>query len=732
MLAAPRRSGVCEPERWALGTSPRVTAVGTLPGAREWRDPGARMSLSKNLAFAAALTLFAAPSLARADEGMWTFDDFPSAAVKARYGVTIDQAWLDHVRGATLRLSMGCSASIVSASGLVLTNHHCVAACIQDLSSDGRDFLKDGFAAADRREERPCPGLQAEGLETLADVTATVAAATDGLTGEAVVRAKAAATARIESEACAGRADTHTCQVVSLYQGGASSLHVFRKYSDVRLVFAPELQTAFFGGDPDNFNFPRYNLDIAFLRLYVDGRPVATPTHLVWSAAAPREGEPVFVVGNPGATSRLLTADQLQTLRDVTLPQTLMQLSELRGRLIGFGRGDPDRARLADRELFGVENSLKVYFGQFQALSQPGFIAAKRAEDEAIRAKVAADPALRRRIGDPWADMAALQPELAALNARYTLLETRAGYGSPLFSYARRLVRAAEERQKPSVQRLGEYSDARLPLLEKELLDAKAAEPSLDAVRLEFWLTKVREYLGADAPETVALLDRDSPEALSAALARTTLGDAAVRQRLWTGGQAAIEASNDPLIRFVRTTDAVSRQARRDYEAKVTGPTARAAEQIAQARFAVLGASVYPDATFSPRISYGAVQGWTHQGKTVPAFTTFSGLWTRATGKPPYDLSPRWLAARDRLPGDTVFNISSSNDITGGNSGSPLINARGEVVGAAFDGNIHSLGGAFAYDGAINRTVSVSTAAATVALRTVYGQEALVGELLGR
>jgi hypothetical protein len=686
----------------------------------------------KSLALAAALTLVVAPTLARADEGMWTFDNFPAAAVKAKYGVTIDQAWLDNVRGASLRLSTGCSASIVSGQGLVLTNHHCVSDCVTDLSTSDKDYIKDGFIAADRREEKLCPGMQAEGLEAITDVTAQVAAATNGLTAEAFVRAKSAAVAKIESDACAGRTATHNCQVVSLYQGGQNKLYVFRKYSDVRIVFAPEFQTAFFGGDPDNFNFPRYDLDMAFVRLYENGRPVATPTHLRWSAAAPKEAEPVFVSGNPGATSRLLTADQLQVVRDVVMPQNMMQFSELRGRLIGFGRGDPERTRIATRELFGIENSFKVYVGQFQALSQPGAIAAKRAQDEAVRAKVKADPALFQRIGDPWADIAAIQADRVALNARYVLLEARAGYGSPLFGYARRLVRAAEERAKPSAQRLGEYSDARLPLMEKELLDAKPAEAELNALQLEFWLTKVREYLTADAPETVALLGRDSPEDLAVALSRTTLADPAVRERLWKGGAAAIAASDDPLIRFVRATDATSRAVRREYEAKVIGPTGRAAEKIAQARFAVLGSSVYPDATFSPRLSYGAVQGWTYQGRTVPAFTYLEGLWTRATGKPPFDLAPRWLAAKDKLPGDTVFDISSTNDIIGGNSGSPLINAKGEVVGAAFDGNIHSLGGAFAYDGTINRTVSSSTAAATVALKTVYGQDALVAELLAR
>jgi hypothetical protein len=686
--------------------------------------------LFRDLIPAIALTLAVVPALARADEGMWTYDNFPSAAVKAKYGVTVDQAWLDHVRAGSLRLSTGCSASIVSGQGLVLTNHHCVSDCVQDLSTADKDYIKDGFVSADRREERLCPGMQAEGLETISDVTGAIAAATADKTGEAFVRAKSAAVAKIESDACAGRTATHNCQVVSLYQGGQNKLYVFRKYSDVRIVFAPEFQTAFFGGDPDNFNFPRYDLDMAFVRLYENGKPVATPDHLRWSPDAPKQGEPVFVSGNPGTTNRLLTADQLQSLRDVVLPQTMIQFAELRGRLIEFGKIDAEHGRIANRELFGIENSFKVFNGQFQALSQPGALAAKRAQDEAVRVKVKADPALNARIGDPWADLAAVQADRVALNARYSLLEGRAGYLSPLFGYARKLVRAAQEREKPSPERLPEYSEARLPLLQKELLDAKPTDASLDNLLLEFWLLKVRETLTADAPETVALLGRESPEDLAKALSATKLGDPAQRERLWKGGMAAIRASDDPLIRFVLATDAASRQVRRDYEAKVTGPTGRAAEKIAQARFAVLGSSVYPDATFTPRLSYGAVEGWTYQGKTIPAFTYFSGLWTRATGKPPFDLAPRWLAARAKLPDNTVFDISSTNDIIGGNSGSPLINAKGEVVGAAFDGNIHSLGGAFAYDGTINRTVSASTAAATVALKAVYGQDALVAELL--
>ncbi len=669
-------------------------------------------------------------TLARADEGMWTYDNFPSAAVKAKYGVTIDQAWLDKVRGGTARLSIGCSSSIVSGQGLVLTNHHCVSDCAQDLSSADRDYIKLGYSVASRRDERQCPGMQADVLIAIADVTGTVGAATAGKSGQDFVKARDGAIAGIEQAGCAGKEAVQTCEVVTLYQGGQYKLYTYRKYTDVRLVFAPELATAFFGGDPDNFNFPRYDLDISFLRLYENGAPAATPGHLRWNPAPPIAGRPVFVAGNPGSTSRLLTVDQLNSLRDFVIPEGLLQLSEFRGRLIEFGKQGPEQARIADRGLFGVENGFKAFHGEFQALSEPGFLEAKARSDAALRARVAADPALAAKTGDAWGEIARAQTERAALNAPYSLLERRPGAGSQLFAYDRDLVRAAQERAKPNGERLPDYTDSRLPRLEKEVLDEKPVYPSLERLELEFWLTKVREVLTADAPETKAYLGADSPEDLAARLSASTLGDAKVRKALWDGGLAAVQASRDPLIAYVLATDPTARAVRKAWEERVSGPSDRAAERIAAARFAVYGTSVYPDATFTPRLSYGQVEGWTYRGRTIPPFTTFAGLWARATGKAPFELAPKWLAARGKLDDGTIFDFVSDNDIVGGNSGSPIINAKAEVMGAVFDGNILSLGGAFAFDDAVNRGVSVSTAAATEALRKVYGQEALVQELM--
>jgi hypothetical protein len=670
---------------------------------------------------AALLSLLAAPALA--DEGMWTFDAFPAAAVKAKYGATVDKAWLDRVQGSAVRLTSGCSASVVTGQGLVLTNHHCVSDCVQDMSAPGRDYMAEGYAAASRAEERRCPGMQAEILLSIEDVTRRIVAAGAGKTGRAFVQARDAEGAAIEKAACAGKEAVQRCQVIAFYQGGRFSLYTYRKYADVRLVFAPEFKTAFFGGDPDNFNFPRYDLDFSFIRLYDADKPAATPTHLTWSTQAPRPGEVVFVAGNPGSTQRLLTADQLETLRALALPWTLIRLSELRGRLIEFGKQGPEQARIADHVLFGVENSFKAQFGQLQALNSPGFIEARRAADAALKAKAGTAG------GDPWAEVAGVQKDYAALFWRNDFLERRGGGGSDLYSYARMLVRGAYERDKPAAERLPEYNDARLPLLEKELLDARPVEAPMEQLYLEFWLSKMRERLTVDAPEVRRILGKDSPEDMAKALAASRLADPALRKALWTGGRAAIDASDDPMIRFVLRTDADARAVRREWEARVSGPTERAQEQIAEARFKTLGASTYPDATFSLRLSYGAVEGWTEGDRKIEPFTRFSGLYQRATGKFPFDLAPRWIAAETKLDPGTVFDISSSNDIIGGNSGSPLIDARGRVVGAIFDGNIHSLGGAYGYDPALNRAVSASTAAVTEALLKVYGQPGLVREL---
>ncbi|MEK7429295.1 MAG: S46 family peptidase [Pseudomonadota bacterium] len=678
---------------------------------------------------AAAFAISAGPVFA--DEGMWTYDNFPTAKVNAEYGLKLDQKWLDRVQGASVRLTTGCSASLVSKSGLVFTNHHCVVECVQDISSDKTDFVKDGFAAATREEEKKCPGMQAEILASITDLTKQIQGATAGKTGQDFVKARDAAMASAEQAGCADDPLVR-CQVISLYRGGQFKLYKYRKYADVRLVFAPEFATAFFGGDPDNFNFPRFNLDVGFIRLYENGKPAVTPQHLTWVSRAPKEGEATFVSGNPGSTNRLMTIAQLETLRDLIIPVGQLQRSEIRGRLARFSEESPEHKRIATDPLFGVENSFKVFYGQQFALNDKAFMDAKRAQEAELKSKIAADPKLAAEIGDPWGEIAKAQSAYANNYLRYRQIEGGAAY-SNLYDYAETLVRAAQERAKPTADRLPEYADARLPLVQKQLLDAKPVDAALEEVYLGFWLSKTREYLTTDDVAVKALLGKESPEGLAKrSVAGSKLGDPAVRKALWDGGLAAIQASDDPMIALFLRNDPAARAVRKAWETEVAAPTDRAAERVARAKFAAYGDAAYPDATFSLRLSYGKVAGWTYRGTTIPATTNFAGLYERATGAEPYELAPRWVAAKGKVNPDTVYNFVTTNDIIGGNSGSPVVNAKGEVLGAAFDGNIHSLGGAFGYDGSINRTVVVATSAATEALSKVYGQTALVKELTGK
>ena len=677
---------------------------------------------SRALVFLTTVTL--PLSIAKADEGMWTFDAFPTSGMRANYGWAPDQAWLDRVRSAAVRLTGGCSASFVSDAGLILTNHHCVATCVEQNSTADNNILKTGFTAHTREEEKKCAGQQAEVVTSIRDVTPQVKAAVGSANGEAAVKARSAIVAQLEKVGCPDTARTR-CQVVSLYGGGQYKLYNYRKYSDVRLVWAPEAQAAQFGGDPDNFNFPRYSMDASFLRAYEDGKPVATPEHLEWSARAPVDGEATFVVGNPGSTQRLFTSEQLAFQRELVLPITVTTYSELRGRLIAAMESDPVKEREGVETLGGIENSLKVYIGRVKALNDPAFTGKLAAAEAQLKAKSAGNAA----IGNPWRDIA---KAMSAYRDFYVADRFSLPQGD-LFGYAMTLVRAAAERGKPNAERFPGYSDSQLPLVQKRLLDERPIYPWLDQLTMEWSLSKSREYLGADDSQTRLLLGKESPEGLSARLVSgTKLADPAVRKALWEGGQAAINASTDPMIVYARSLDANDRALQKRFDEQVDAPLTAAQAKLADARFAAYGDTVYPDATFTLRISYGKVAGWNERGQQVPTRTVIGGTFDRATGAAPFDLPPAFIANRAKIDGKTTYDFVTTNDIIGGNSGSPVIDRQGRVIGAAFDGNIHSLGGNYGYDGTINRTVVVSTEAVQEALEKIYPAPHLVAELQGK
>ncbi|GLK47225.1 dipeptidyl-peptidase [Brevundimonas intermedia] len=677
----------------------------------------------------AAVVALAAASSASAEEGMWTYDNFPIARANQALGTDIDQAFLDRVRLSSVKFG-GCSAGVISGQGLVMTNNHCVATCVANLSTPQVNYAETGFLPKSREEELKCPGATAEILTDISDVTERMHKAGSGLEGQAFTQARDAEAGRIESEAC-GNDPKIRCQVVSLYRGGQFKLYKYRKYSDVRLAWAPEDRAATFGGDLDNFSFPRFAIDAAFIRLYEDGQPVETPTHFAWNPNKPTEGEAVFISGNPGSTQRLLTMDQLTTIRDVVLPLDQLIASELRGRLIRYSEEGEEQAFVAMDPIVGLENTYKRGRGRMAALIDPAFMATKAAQETDFRARAAASGV------DPWSTLSTVQPVARELYPSMALLEGGTGLGttsvaggSQLFSYARTLVRGAQERAKPSDQRLPEFADSRLSGVESRLFAERPTYPELEQIRLEWWLSKTREWLTVDNPSVRTLLGKESPETLSARLvAGTTLADPAVRRALWTGGLAAVQASTDPMIQYALAIDADARAVRNAWETRVQAPTDRASEQLAAARFAAYGDAVYPDATGTLRLTYGQVEGSDVPGQRFGAFTTFAGLWDRATGAEPFAVAPKLLAAKDRIDPTAVMDMAVSTDTIGGSSGSPAINAKGEIIGANFDSTVLTQRNAYGYDRAVNRSVIVTTQAVTVALRDVYGMDHLVQEL---
>lgn len=667
---------------------------------------------------------------AHADEGMWLLDDFPSRKVQAAYGFAPGQTWLDRVRLGALRLGSGCSASLVSTHGLVMTNHHCVRDCIQDLSTPKDDYLAQGFFAPAEHDERRCPQLEANQLLAITDVTEQIRAATHGLEGPAFAKARKEEMARIEGACATGPAVR--CDVVTLFHGGRYQLYRYRRYQDVRLVFAPEFPMAAFGGYPDNFNFPRYGFDVAFLRVYDGDAPASTPDALRWAKQPAAEGDLVFVAGHPGGTERVQTVEQLAFQRDVALPWTLLRLAELRGVLLEFSKGNPELYRITRARIRTVENGLKALRGRHAYLANPAAFERKRAEDAALRTRVLADPALAARYGAAWDGIARALASERRLHAELRMMEASDAFASELFEMARLLVRAADELPKASEQRLREYSDARLPSLKQRILRPVPIPKEVERVTLSFGLRRLRDDLGADHPFVQKTLGKDAPEDLARALVDgTRLDDLTVREALWTGGKAAIEASTDPMIALARRVDADARAVRKAFEDEVEAPLAKYGELLHQAQVAVYGTSGYPDGTFTLRLSYGKIAGWEQDGRRVPAVTRFDGLYARGTGTFPFALAPSWLKARSLLDPKTPMNLATTNDIIGGNSGSPVLDRNAEVVGLIFDGNLPSLGGDYGYEAATNRAVALHGSAILEALDKVYGAQRVASEIRG-
>ena len=672
------------------------------------------------------LICVASPLMLHADEGMWTFNNFPSRTVGAKYGFAPSQQWLDHVRLSSLRIAEGCSASFISPHGLVMTNHHCVLGCVEQLSSAENNYVQNGFSAQTPAEERKCPTFELDQLMQITDVTSQVQGAIAGKSGSAAASALHAKEAELE-HSCGSNPRT-LCQVVSLYEGGIYNLYHYRRYNDVRLVFAPEMSVAQFGGDPDNFNFPRFDFDIGLVRVYDNGKPIDSPHYLKWSAQGSQAGELVFVSGNPGGTSRQLAVSQMAFERDINLPNFIPAVAERRGLLERFVAEGPERAREGNEDLFFDENTYKVVYGREQALLDPAFFETKVREEQQLRSKVDSDAQLAAD-KSAWNDIAQIQ------KVRANMFDQNFASGlfraSRLLSYGVTLVRAAQQRTLPNSERLPGYTDQALVRIKHDIAAPVPVYKDLDEMQLRWILSEARRQLGVGDPLVVKMLGEESPELLAQRLVSGThLDEVKVREDLYNGGESAMNASTDPMIVFVRGIEPDLLSAQKEYDARVEAPTRAAAARIAKARFAIYGTRVYPDATFTLRLSYGTVKGFTDaRGHLVEPYTTMGGLFHRATGAAPFLLPPSWVQAKPDLNLSTPMNLCTTNDIIGGNSGSPLINRDGEIVGLIFDGNIFSIGGDYGYDPVKNRAVAVDSRALLEGLSKVYHLNRIVAEI---
>jgi hypothetical protein len=677
---------------------------------------------------AAVATLAGAPA-AHADEGMWPFDMIPRERVQKEHGVTLSDAWLDHLRLASVRFNSGGSGSFVSPTGLVLTNHHVAADCISKVASSGADLMANGFRAIDGVPEMKCPDLELNVTVAIQDVTDEVRAAkSPGMSDADANVAMKGAMSRIEKR-CAD-ASGKRCDVVTLYAGGKYALTTYEKYTDVRLVFAPERPIAFFGGDPENFTYPRFDYDLAIFRVYgADGAPIKPASFLTWNEAGPKEGDTVFVSGHPGSTGRLETVSELASDRDVLIPARLSLLRDFAAALSLYGSTGAEEKRQAGAELFHVKNSEKALTGFETGLKDPALQKKKGAEESSLQAKIAADPALAKEYGSVFADVAALKPKVASLYERYLLLdwgEESRWQPSVLLKVARELVRLPVERALPNDKRLRDYRETNFESLKLHLLSGAPVYGGVEAVLVRVWLEHVVKTLGAKDPLVATVLAGRTPaRAAQEIVAESKLFDVYARKSLLDGGADAVARSTDPMIVLARAIDAESRAVKKRWDDEVEGPMRLLGAKVAQGTFAVNGTNAAPDATFTLRLSVGVVKGYDH----VPWATTLGGLFAHATGTDPLRLPKRWLDAKAAVDPKTPFDFVSTNDIIGGNSGSPVVDASGALVGLIFDGNLTSLANRYVYAETTQRAVSVDTAAILEGLRKVYGEDALAKEL---
>lgn len=684
----------------------------------------------RSVAFLAAVFLTAAPVI-RAEEGMWTFDNPPLKQLAAKYNFHPTQQWLDHLRLSSVRLNDGGSGSFVSSDGLLLTNHHVARGQLQKNSTADHDYLLNGFYAATPDQEMKSPDLEINVLVGMEDVTSRVQGAAKGIADEAkAMKAREAAVAAITRESqdkTALRSD-----VVSFYNGGEYWLYQYKAYTDVRLVFAPEQQAAFFGGDPDNFTYPRYDLDMALFRVYDNGKPLHTDNFLKWSAKGAAPGELIFISGHPGSTSRQDTMAQLLIERDVVEPAVTDYLKRRLAAAQAYAAQGPEQARQVGSTIFGLQNSLKVYVGRTEALADKNLIAKKQAEEDDFRKKVATNPEWEKEYGGAW-DTIAQTEEKAKPEFRYQIYRRT---DSRLFAIALILVQYSAEIKKPDGERLPQFHDANLQSLKFQMLSPAPITVGTEKLFMKAALNLGEEKLGKDDQYIQAVLNGGPVDAtVDSLIDGTKLSDVATRKALMDGGEQAIAASTDPMIVAARRVDPVVRETQRKMRDTISSVLTPAGEKLGKARFLVYGKNAYPDATFTLRLSYGTVDGYPYNGTIAPPFTTYYGLYDRAYSfgnKAPFNLTPKEETALGKLEMTTPLDFVSTGDIIGGNSGSPVVNREGELVGLVFDGNIESLAGDFVYDGTKNRAVAVHSSGMIEGLRKLYGADALADELEGK